>query len=602
MTAAQHRSIMRVLLAALFLMVALAPAAQADWLSFHNDSRNTGSLSFSTYPVFKEVWWNNKTLANAQIQASPVIKDNIVITADKAGLVRALDGASGSQLWYYKMPAQILGTPAIEGERVYVAAKDGTLNAFSLHPPKSETAAAEGIPGGVIGVVENTVNVGPTQGSIALNEGRLFIGTEAGEMKAYLASTLAPLWTFLVSTVSYTSSTTTGGVWSCTGGFLSAAPIYGKPAVFGGKVFFGSLNHAVFAVSEAGGTGLLPDGTARPASQTQIMWVAETGNAVVSSPAINTRSGQSDRVVFTSTDGKVYSFTTTASGEGTNRCYGATHTPTWTYNVPSIEDPETGTTQISQVESSPAAAGSRIFFGANNGNMYAVDSSNGALLWEKGAGGVQNHVTSSPAIANGIVVVGSHDKNVYWFNATDGKQLNKFATEDAVLSSAAIDGNRAFISAKDGVTYMFGPEIPRRADLQVTGFTPAGSLLQVTVKNAGDAATSANTTLRILVAGTFFANVNVPTLDAGEETAVLSATAIPGTGVVVIEAIVDPDDTIDESDDSNNDLTQGVDFTPAAAPGGKKDDGGGGFKIPGLGLVPTLAVLALALLALRRRR
>lgn len=592
-------------LALLTAMLVPVPAADADWLSFHNDGRNTGSLAFSTYPAFKEVHWFNKTLANAQIQTSPVIKDNILIVADKAGLVRALDGASGSQLWYYKMPAPVLGSPAIEGERVYVVSRDGTLNAFSLHPPQSSNPAGPGIPGGVIGVVENTVAVGATQGSIKLNEGRLFIGTDSGEMKAYLASTLALQWTFSVASVTHSSTTTTGGAWSCTGGALAAGPIYGAPAIYDGKVFFASLNHAVYAVSEAGGTGLLPDGNPRPISQTQVMWVAETGNSVVSSPAINTRTGQVDRVVFTSTDGKVYSFQTSPSGEGQNRCYGAHPAPDWTYEVPSVEDPETGFRQVSQIESSPAAAGSRIFFGANNGNVYALNSANGALLWEKPAGGLQNFVTSSPAVANGMVVVGSHDKHVYWFNATDGKQLTKYKTDDAVLSSAAIDGTRAFISTKDGVTYMFGPDFDRKPDLDVTGLSVLGATLSITIKNnlddRGQGLPSGNTSLRLSV-GDVVATIPLPSIDPGQSKTVTYDGALP-PGSTAVTVTVDFENKVAEFDESNNQETQTVTVAPpVTATDGGGDSDGGGFKIPGVGLGATLAVLALALVAIRRRR
>jgi outer membrane protein assembly factor BamB len=586
-----HRGTMLRAAAAVLLLTAfLAPATQGEWPSFHNDARHTGFVPGSTYPVFVDVWWNNKTPENAQVKASPVLKDNILITASLGsplaspannGLVRALDAASGTELWRYKMAAPIESTPAISGERVYVVDTSGNLKALNLRS----------------GGVEHSATVGQTLGHITLNEGKLFIGTEAGEVKAYLSSTLTLLWTFNVNegykvVTSYSNSTG----YQCGSPPSSAPlqaptsqPVRGAPTVFQGKVFFGSLNHWVFAVDEQG-TGNL---------KTTAEWAYKTGDVVLATAAINNRAGADPRVVFSSYDGKVYSFPTTVSEQP---C-GTLNTPAWTYEVPSIVDSDTGEKQVSKVHSSPAAAGDKIFFGANNGKMYGVRADNGALIWETTAGNVLQPVTGSPAVANGKVVVGSEDKNVYWINATDGKILKKFATQSAIDTSPAIEGDRAFVAARDGTLYMFGPEIPRRADLQVTAVQAVGSSLQVTVKNAGDAAASGNTSVRLLVGGTFLANVAVPKLNASETVTVTSSTPVPGTGSVQVQAIVDPDNTIVESNDSNNELSQGVSLVPPVPDDPPEDDdGGGGFKIPAPGLVPTLALLGLAALAMRKRR
>lgn len=579
----------RVAPAILLVAAVLAPAAQGEWPSFHGDARHTGFVPGSTYPVFVDVWWNNKTPDGAQVKASPVLKDNILITASlgsplaapaNIGLVRALDASSGTELWRYKMAAPIESTPAISGERVYVVDTGGNLKALNLRS----------------GGVEHSASVGATLGHITLNEGKLFIGTEAGEVKAYLSSTLTLLWTFPVAQgyQQVSSFNNVTNVWTCKAASPAptAQPVRGAPTVFQGKVFVGSMNHWVFAIDEQGSGDL----------KTTAKWAFKTDDIVLSTAAINNRAGEAPRVIFSSYDGKVYSFPTTTSDENSDTC-GSLNTPVWSFPVPSIVDSDTGETQVSKVHSSPAAAGDKIFFGANNGKVYGIRADNGQKIWETTAGNVLQPVTGSPAVANGKVVIGSEDKKVYWINATDGKILKTFATQSAIDTSPAIEGDRAFVAARDGTLYMFGPEIPRRADLQVTSVSAVGSSLQVTVKNAGDAATSGNTTVRLLVGGTFLANVDIPKLDPGQATTVTSSTPVPGTGSVQVQAIVDPDNKIVESNDSNNELTQGVSLVPPATVGDSGGgDGGGGFKIPGLGLVPTLAMLGLALLALRKRR
>ena len=58
------------------------------------------------------------------------------------------------------------------------------------------------------------------------------------------------------------------------------------------------------------------------------------------------------------------------------------------------------------------AANGVVYVGSNDGNVYALNVTTGALLWSYQTGNV---VFSSPAVANGVVYVGSDDGNVYAF-------------------------------------------------------------------------------------------------------------------------------------------------------------------------------------------
>lgn len=588
---------LRAAAAALLLLATLAPAADAEWASFRGDSRNSGTVPGSTYALYQDVWWNNKTAGEAQIKASPVLKDQILITADLGartaitvnrgttstgpvasplGIVRALDAESGKEIWRHTMTGPVESTPAISGERVYVADAKGVLRALNLRS----------------GALEHEYKThGPTLGAITLHENKLFLGTEAGEMKAYLASTLTPLWTFKTSEYGaegkYDSKTR---LWTCTPGLtFSAQPIRSAAAVFDNKVFFGSMNHYIFAVDEEGQGNL----------KTTIKWVYKAGDIVVGAPTINIQSSTVARVVVGSYDGKVYSFVPSPAGEGVNGCNGLAnntmHNPTWTYAVPSIVDSTTGQTQASKVHSSPASSGNRIYVGANNGRVYGLNATNGNRVWETVAGSVLTPVTSSPVVANGIVVVGSEDKNVYWINATDGKVLKTFATQSAVVTSPAIDGVRAFVASQDGTLYMFGPEIPKRPDLSVSAISVTSTGLQVTIRNTGDAA-SAATQVRLLAAGTFLANIDVAAIEPGKSVTVSHTYEMKAP--ISIKAIVDPDSIVVESIESNNEKTQSL--TPPAATTTSKGKGGG-LKIPVPGLPLALAALAAAAVLARRR-
>jgi hypothetical protein len=86
-----------------------------------------------------------------------------------------------------------------------------------------------------------------------------------------------------------------------------------------------------------------------------------------------------------------------------------------------------------------------VYFGATNGNIYAVNARSGKTIWVYATGG---EVGSTPAVANGVIYIGSADGNLYALNATTGAKLWSFATGSVVGSSAAV---------ANGVVYNSGP-------------------------------------------------------------------------------------------------------------------------------------------------
>ena len=60
--------------------------------------------------------------------------------------------------------------------------------------------------------------------------------------------------------------------------------------------------------------------------------------------------------------------------------------------------------------SSPAVAGGIVFAGSYDGNLYAVNASDGKLVWSYLTGDI---VVSSPAVADGVVYFGSYDRLIY---------------------------------------------------------------------------------------------------------------------------------------------------------------------------------------------
>ena len=103
-----------------------------------------------------------------------------------------------------------------------------------------------------------------------------------------------------------------------------------------------------------------------------------------------------------------------------------------------------------EVRSCPAMVDGVVYFGSNDGNLYALNAGTGDRIWNFTAGlGIQ----SSPAVADGIVYAGSWDHNVYAVDADDGSLVWNYTTDDSVISSPAVGNGNVFVGSFDGSLY-----------------------------------------------------------------------------------------------------------------------------------------------------
>ena len=78
-----------------------------------------------------------------------------------------------------------------------------------------------------------------------------------------------------------------------------------------------------------------------------------------------------------------------------------------------------------RIVSSPVWLDGAIYFGGDDGNIYAVDAASGRQLWKRETGGP---VPSTPAIAEGTLYAVSYDGKLYALDARTGAIRWKFAT------------------------------------------------------------------------------------------------------------------------------------------------------------------------------
>lgn len=232
--------------------------------------------------------------------------------------------------------------------------------------------------------------------------------------------------------------------------FSTSGEVESSPAEIGGVAFVGSDDGNVYAVRADG-------------SQ---LWSFTTGGAVTSSPALGPGDpvvggivyvGSSDDNMYAlkaSTGAELANFTTggaiTSSPAlaGGNLYFGSEDGKVYAIDSLDFSDERWSFTTGGAVDSSPAVANGKVYIGSDDDNVYALNAFTGAKVWSFTTGGP---VTSSPAVANGVVYVGSFDGNVYALNASTGAELWSYNTTGSndVFSSPVV---------ANGVVY-FGDDI-----------------------------------------------------------------------------------------------------------------------------------------------
>jgi len=139
-------------------------------------------------------------------------------------------------------------------------------------------------------------------------------------------------------------------------------------------------------------------------------------------------------VYFGSNDGKVYALNAV---NGTEK---------WSFS--------TG----GEVRSTPAVVNNRVFFGSSEGTVYALNAATGSPLWNVTTG---DPVRSSPLVIDNVVYIGSDDGKLYALNATTGSTRWSYQTGGPVLSSPAFNMTYLdwiFVGSDDGYLYVFNAE------------------------------------------------------------------------------------------------------------------------------------------------
>ncbi len=118
----------------------------------------------------------------------------------------------------------------------------------------------------------------------------------------------------------------------------------------------------------------------------------------------------------------------------------STGTEIWAYLIPSPKDEV-------MIHSSPAGDENVVVFGADNGNVYAVNTQDGTLRWKAVT---RKSIFSSPSISSGKVFISSLDSTLYALDLSSGVVVWKRPLGSRIYSSQAIGNNRLYTTTTGG--------------------------------------------------------------------------------------------------------------------------------------------------------
>jgi outer membrane protein assembly factor BamB len=346
---------------------------QTDWAEFHFGNMQRWKQYENTLSTANA---SNLTLKWGQavpgaFYSAPAVAAGVVYVASNvqgdSGGVYALDANTGHVLWNYLMGTYTNGSAAVANGGVYIGTAQGDMLVLNA----------------VTGLLLWDFNTGSSIESAAtVVKGVVYFGADNGTVYALNAKTGAQLWSYPTS-----------------GPFMDSSP-----AVVGGAVYFGSSDFSIYVLDASTGAKL---------------WSYATGGQVLSSPAV------ANGVVYVgSQDGNLYAL---------NASTGAL---IWLYPA----------------NASPAVADGTVYSTIGE-SIIALNASTGALMWTSSP---LNWYPTPPAVANGVVYAASYDGNVYAFDASTGAQLWDGVGFYEIATPVTVADGVVYVGSASSMVYVYG--------------------------------------------------------------------------------------------------------------------------------------------------
>ncbi|RMH71376.1 MAG: hypothetical protein D6675_06770 [Gemmatimonadetes bacterium] len=329
------------------------------------------AVTVPAYNPGEEIWVYG---APKSVSSSPIVRHGNVYVGCKDNYLYALDYHTGEIKWRVKTGGGIGSSPAVSGDRVYVGSYDGYLY------------CVQAVRGDVLWKFRTQEKI---VSSPVVHQGLVYIGSFDNTLYAIRERDGQQQWKF----------STKGDIWATPvvdaekvylasfDGFVYALnredgqlewkyqvgdEIYSSPEIVGQLLFLGSRNHYLYALSTIDG---------------KEMWKFKTKGKIYASPKV-----WNGMVYVGSNAGIFYAVEAVSGAEQ------------WQFSL-GREVP---------IRSRATIEGGVVYFTAYDHYLYAVDAYSGNLLWKYQA---DSEIYSSPAIAGNRLYFGSLNGTLYALNA-----------------------------------------------------------------------------------------------------------------------------------------------------------------------------------------
>lgn len=395
------------------LAVLMVYTAQAQDVVVYRFSPGHNGIAPGGIQMPVAMYWRYTASPAPQNPAAPAIVGNTIYYACRDRFY-ALEADSGRVIWRYPtdqpLDAQFRTTPAVAGGIVYVGATDGNLYALSATTGKYLWSfRAQGAILSPPTVVNDVVYFGSTDGRVYA------INSRTGE----------PIWR---------------------GGFRTLDAVNGAVAVADDVVYFISADQTLYAAAATTGMMLWRmrlTGTLYALSPV----VADRNVYVVASNVLYVLQARSGRQLWARTlsddivtepvagNGMLYVLTR----DGRVWAFDNTGKVLWNTKEPVFNNP---------VIAPPTLAGNVLVIGTARGGIYALDASNGSILWKyllQSSSSTPERptftdITAPPVVANGTLYVVSDDGSLTTFRADAPDSIPPVITELEPARGVAMSG------------------------------------------------------------------------------------------------------------------------------------------------------------------
>lgn len=438
------------------------PAVADGVVYIGSDDGNVYALDAGTGDL---IW---KYATGNLVRSSPSVANGVVYVGNSAGTVYALDADTGTVLWTYGTNEGGFSSPAIAHGVLYIQGLNGYLYALTTlpdDPPASVTDLYAITVNGaeITWAWTDPATLGFSHVMVYL-DGMFRENVSAGE-ETWTSKGLTP-------STSYTIGIKTAGV----NGLVNATLVTGTATT--GSLSISALDPVSVVEDDPAftldvhGTGFTPscsilwNGVEQSTSCIQPdhlsmevpeEYVAHSGRVNIT--VHDSVSGESSNaVILRVTDNPATAmarkFRSDLNNSGVYDDSGRRPVPSllWTY--------KTG----GSVTSSPSLVDGVVYVGSLDRNLYALNATTGAFLWQYNTMERNDYVSSSPAVSNGVVYIGGLKNKIHAVDAYSGELLWKYTlpirstVRSSVSSSAAVADGIIYIGNMDGTVYAFDEE------------------------------------------------------------------------------------------------------------------------------------------------